>query len=227
MRLFCIFAFERKPFILENSTCEMKKLVSVRTLVLFTAILFISVHMLEAQNRIQSRKAPATKREETKKAPINWKEKLWYGGNLGLGFSGNNFESVFLLGLAPMVGYKITPEFSIGPRVDFSYTYFGYNYTPAVNGRLNLFSYGIGPFARFRVFKSFFLHGEYQVESRAFPLQTGTGFTRVRDVQDNLFLGIGYNPGGSELMILYNFYSTRRSYLQPPFDFRFGFTYNF
>ncbi len=198
-------------------------------LLLVCLISFSSIN-LNAQNRIKQRKSSPPREERNRENDESEKliDKLWFGGNIGLGFSSNQFENLFLIGLSPMVGYKITPQFSIGPRIDFSYTYFGYKTGPDSKERLNMFSYGIGPFARFKIIESIFIHGEYQIESRAFPLWTGSGYTRVRDIQSNLFLGVGYNMGGSELVLLYNFYATNRTtYFQPPFDFRFGFNYNF
>jgi hypothetical protein len=199
----------------------------LKHLTLIIASFLLIQGVATSQNRIQNRKTPPPKKEITRKSGIDWKQKLWYGGGFGLGFTGNSFESVFMIGVSPMIAYKITPALSVGPRVDFSYTYFGYNYNPVVRGKLNLFSYGIGPFTRLKVYQSFFVHGEFQVESRAIPFSTGAGFRPIRDVQNNLFLGIGYNQGSSELLLLYNFNATNRDYLQPPFDIRFGFTFNF
>ena len=53
--------------------------------------------------------------------------KLWYGGGFNLGFSGNSFQSLFQIGISPMVGYKITEEFSVGPRASVQYNYFRVN----------------------------------------------------------------------------------------------------
>jgi hypothetical protein len=197
--------------------------------ILLAVIICFSSINLNAQNRIQQRKPSPPKQERNRENDKSEKliDKIWFGGNIGLGLSSSQFESLFLIGLSPMVGYKITPQFSVGPRLDVSYTYFGYRTGPDTKEHLNMFSYGIGPFARFKIIESIFIHGEYQIESRAFPLITSGVLTKVRDIQSNLFLGIGYNMGGSEFVLLYNFYASNRLYLQPPFDFRFGFNYNF
>jgi hypothetical protein len=192
-------------------------------------LLFTVFSHVNAQNRIQNRtsRAPQKTEQQTQQARSELMEKLWFGGSLNLWFGGGNNQSTFIAGISPMVGYKITPIFSVGPRIDFSYTYFGYSFGPNNQGRLNLTSYGIGPFSRVRVWESIFVHGEYQIESRALPLNTGSGFEKIRDIQSNLFLGIGYNAGGGEILLLYNFFAGSRNFIQPPFDFRIGFTYNF
>lgn len=53
------------------------------------------------------------------KEPSVVSTKIWYGGGLNLGFSGQSGLNVLQLGASPMVGYKILPRWSVGPRVSF------------------------------------------------------------------------------------------------------------
>ncbi len=161
------------------------------------------------------------------KAPNEFLDRLWYGGNLLLGFAGSDFESFFQLGVSPMVGYKITPFFSVGPRLDFIYTYRSIRLTPSRVETFNLYSGGVGPFTRMKVYGGVFVHGEYQLAWAQYPNPTLDG-TKIYDTFNNLFFGIGYNSGGSEIYILYNFLEDERLVRSGfPFDFRFGFTYKF
>ncbi|MCB9265170.1 MAG: hypothetical protein H6558_09115 [Lewinellaceae bacterium] len=160
--------------------------------------------------------------------------RLWYGGGFSLGFSGNNFESIFQIGLSPMVGYKITEEFSVGPRANLSYfLYRGETFTPAGVQGANLFEYGLGAFARYKVFRSIFVHLEYGFdnEARIFGYdEIARDWITDRRVRNNAFVGGGYNDGngvwGYEIYLLYNVLQEDNT-LALPLDFRFGITYNF
>lgn len=159
--------------------------------------------------------------------PSDFKSKLWYGGNINLGFQGNNFESLFNIGLAPMVGYKITPEFSIGPRVELIYSYYKVAAGPSIL-RYNLYGGGIGPFARYKFFKMLFFHLEYQLEYAQFPSISPLDGSKNSQFFNNTFVGLGYNAGGGEILLLYNLSDQQsRNTLGMPISIRFGFTLNF
>jgi hypothetical protein len=86
----------------------------------------------------------AQKSHKKKKKEPDFVSNLWYGGGLLLGFNGINNASIFSLGVSPMVGYKITPAISVGPRVEFilsSYKQIGYQAT-------SLYDFDAGLFAR-------------------------------------------------------------------------------
>lgn len=153
--------------------------------------------------------------------------RFWYGGGLGLGFNNNGQSSQFDFSLSPMVGYKITPEFSVGPRVELSYTHFRTNLGSSNVFKTNLLSYGVGIFTRYKVFNQFFAHAEYQVESRQQPLNFNGDKIRTRF--NNFYLGGGYTSGGQigyEISLLYNLIEDDNT-IDLPIDYRIAFTYNF
>ena len=163
--------------------------------------------------------------------------RLWYGGNVIVGFNGgtNGFglnESIFTLGLTPMVGYKITDYFSVGPRFTILYQYYRGEIAPGVADGINLTSYGAGVFSRFKFFREFFVHGEYEYLEQAFIADLRDGeWVSGTFAQDNIYFGAGYNSNaggafGYEILILYNF-NIPDNVVRNPFDFRLGFTYNF
>jgi hypothetical protein len=165
------------------------------------------------------------RRDQRTTSTSDFKDKLWYGGNLNLGFQSGFNSNLFFFALAPMVGYKVTPEFSIGPRAEFSYSFF----KVAVPGnilRYNLFGTGIGPFARYKFFNTLFFHTEYLLEYAQFPGVVLDG-SKSGQFFSNYFVGLGYNSGGFEILILYNLLDQTRNTLDLPISMRFGFTYNF
>ena len=145
--------------------------------------------------------------------------RFWYGGGIGLNFGSGLNSSQFNFSISPIVGYKVTPEFSIGPRVELSYSHIRVGAGNNVE-RFNFLDYGVGAFSRYKLFPQFFAHAEYQIESRRFT--DGT-----RDSRNNFFLGGGYTSGGQigyEVSILWNFLEETADL---PLDYRITFTYNF
>ena len=176
----------------------MKKVITISALLLLLVVCL--QNEMEAQSRSNREQAGST-----------FASNLWYGGGVNLGFSGNNFESIFQLGVSPMVGYKIFEEFSIGPRVGIQYIH----YRTDLGGRVetaNPISWSTGVFSRYKFFPTIFGHVEYEFENAAV-------FT----------IGAGYNSGGEwgyEILVLYNTLQPEND-INPPFSFRFGFTRNF
>ncbi len=152
--------------------------------------------------------------------------KLWYGGGIGLNFGGGTNSSQFNFSISPMFGYKITEEFSIGPRAELDYVHARFATGNNTSDKYNIFNYAIGGFARYKVFNPFFAHVEYQLESRADPI--GNGETR-RGSRDNFFVGGGYGSSGGligyEISILWNVLEDGS--VDIPLDYRIAFTYNF
>ena len=76
----------------------------------------------------------------------------YYGGNVGFSFW-NNYT---YLGIYPLVGYKITPQFSVGGKIGYSYI----NYKDA-NPSYDTHNYGGSIFTRYRIIPQIYLHGEF------------------------------------------------------------------
>ena len=177
---------------------------------------------------VQTSFAQSKKKSESSS---DFKSRLWYGGGLALGFNGYNGGNVFSFGLSPMVGYKITPALSVGPRVSFLFT------SVKVPGykAVGLFDVDAGVFARVRVFRGLFIQGEATNEWYQEPIFY-TDFTTEKDPRNrlNTRLGAGWNfsegrgGGGSEIGIFYNFtVANDLETYQNPLEYRFGFTWNF
>jgi hypothetical protein len=90
---------------------------------------------------------------------VPFSERIYFGGggSLGGGTSSANGFRYFTFTLNPLVGYKITSNWSVG--VGVNYTMINY---PDFNVRLN--QYGVSPFTRYN-FGKLFAYSEYSVIS--------------------------------------------------------------
>lgn len=185
-----------------------------------------------------------------------FKHRLWYGGGFNIGYQGGDIYNLFSVGITPMVGYKIIPSVSFGPRVGFDYTYIkgdvvvNNNGQPEFVGRksANLTNYSVGIFGRVKFLKVLFVHVETNYESTQNveliavstggfigqylygDITNGNKIRTTRDGRNNTLAGLGYNSGeglfGYEISLLYNFNVPENS-AELPWDFRIGFTYKF
>lgn len=169
----------------------------------------------------QVRSTRSSKKEE--KEEKTFKERLWYGGGFSLGFASGAFSTgnVFGIGLSPMVGYKIAGPVSVGPRLEVQFLSVK---VPGVKAQ-GFWNYETGIFARAKVYRGFFLHGEVGSEWE----QQGDKSYRS---YLNPYFGAGYNwgqgGGGSEIALLYNFrIANDIQTSQLPIDYRFAITWGF
>lgn len=199
----------------------MKKVAQIITLLFF--FIAMSQTTIQAQVRVRDQNEPATK------ASNSFASHLWYGGNVGLGFSSSSFESLFQITIAPMIGYKVFEQLSVGPRVSITYINYRYKFGGNVSSA-NPVSFSLGLFTRYKLFRNFFAHGEYEFENTPFFSFTNNGNIEViRQQRTNTYVGAGYNSGSAfayEILLLYNL-TLPENTVQSPFNIRFGFTYNF
>ena len=207
-------------------------------LLLVFGLFFLVVDDASAQTRRKStgkKKRTTQKKEKTSKSDF-WKEQVWYGGSMQLGFGGNQNYSQFVIGVTPMMGFKIkkTP-FSVGPRVGVTYMSLKGTGSDGKVHRANLPAYTTSAFARVKFLQMFFLHTEYELEWKREAFVDNFGRLVIdsddkvltdKTQRDNFYVGAGYNSGGYEIMVLYNLNIPENS-LEQPFSFRGGFTWNF
>ncbi len=214
------------------------------------AALFTLTFTTEAQ--AQRGKKKSSKTDEYFDDSGAWTQNLWYGAGGVLGYQGGNNFSVFSIGISPMVGYKVTPWLSAGPR--FSVVYTGYRGSAVtvdanlnrVGGvelgpfKVNSTSFGVGAFARAKFLQSFFVQAELENYTSNLPVGSGTVFFRdeetleflkFRENRLNGYFGAGYNSSGGglfgyEILVLYNFLLPDDSF-DNPLEIRAGLTYNF
>jgi hypothetical protein len=82
----------------------------------------------------------------------------WYfGGTVGFNFWGD----YFYLSVNPLVGYQVSPKFSIGGKVQYAYI----NDQRYEGLELTSHNYGAGIFARYRPIYQIYLHAEFDYAS--------------------------------------------------------------
>jgi len=134
--------------------------------------------------------------------------RLFFGGGLGL-----QFGSITLIEVSPLVGYKVTPKFSIG--LSPTYKYYKYN---AYYGNVETNVFGGSIFSRYSIFENVFAHVEY--ETLFYNIQE-PGYPTYRQQFNSFFVGGGYNQriGGNSAMyilLLWNLNDTPDSpYVNP------------
>jgi hypothetical protein len=163
------------------------------------------------------------------KEPSVLASKIWYGGGLNLGFSGQSGLNVLQIGGSPMVGYKIIPRWSVGPR--FSFLASRYSGKAFIN-KITPIDWGVGVFTRLKIISAIFAHAEYEIANQAFVLADGLKLYTDRLQQNNVYVGGGYSSGQGntrfEVVGLYNLQTPESNlYFISPITFRFGFTVNF
>jgi len=196
---------------------KLQKLLQLSTMI-FILLLSFSFDA-EAQRKKNDRKKDNNTEDYFDESGVG-SFRFWYGGGVGLNFGSGFNTSQFNFSLSPMVGYKLTPEFSIGPRAELEYVHFRDSRSGNLQ-KFNFINYGIGAFTRYKLFQQFFAHAEYQIESRKFT-------DGSRESRNNFFFGGGYTSGGQvgyEVVILWNFLDDDT--LDVPLDYRIAFTYNF
>lgn len=100
-------------------------------------------------------------------------DRIYFGG--GGGFSGgSNFLNV---GLSPLIGYKVTDDFSAGIQLTYQYVkYFQVSWS----------NYGGGPFVRYNITEKLFGYSQYEY------LNVGVSSGEERFNFTSLFVGLGY-----------------------------------
>ncbi len=168
-----------------------------------------------------------------KQASNAFVDRLWYGGGFGISFSGANLGgNTFSVGLSPMLGYKLNKIFSVGPRLDFTYTNGRFNPGNGSIVKFNGLDYGAGVFARAKIFRILFAHTELTYINRVYPTgynATGTKLVSERFGDNQFLVGLGYTSGylfSSEIYLLYDLLADSQS-TNLPLVYRLGFTYKF
>lgn len=141
---------------------------------------------------------------------------LFFGGGLGL-----QFGTMTLIEISPLVGYKITPKFSVG--ISPTYKYYSYNYIGY--GKISTNVFGGSIFSRYFIFENVFAHVEY--ETLAYNTREPYQPTYMQQF-NSFFVGGGYNQriGGNSAMyilVLWNLNDTQYSPYSNPV-IRVGFT---
>ena len=114
-----------------------------------------------------------------KKSTLN-PNKMYFGGYANL-----SFGSYTVLGIEPMVGYKLTPKFSVGGKLSYEYIS-DKRYNEDYSGS----NYGISVFSRYRLTQRVYTHVEYSAMN--YKLYNISGDSN-REWVSFLFVGGGFS----------------------------------
>lgn len=159
---------------------------------------------------------------------VTFKDRLWYGSHASLGFRASSVYSNFLIGVAPMVGYKIIEPLSVGLRGGLTY-----NRISIEDGftrekrRFNVVDLGLGIFARGQVYRQYFVQMDLMYESIEEVYTDGTE-TKINGM--NSYIGVGMNArdGNPSVDIMMTYDLNLQSVYKPNLiGARFGITYRY
>ena len=160
--------------------------------------------------------------------------RTYYGSNIGL-----NYTNGWLVALAPYMGYKFSPAFSMGGITQLQYVSvftideYGQRYS------LQSLTYGGGIFARHKFGENIFAHTELDYMSYESPTYTSGGFQRfdnqnkaitMRQSLPALPVGIGYTSGDRlafDMLVLYDLLHSHGAPTPSAWTLRIGLSYNF
>lgn len=164
--------------------------------------------------------APRTTHPNNKK-PSNtssFSNRLFTGGDIGMQFGSYTYVQI-----APLLGFRATPDLSIG--ITGKYIYYNVNDSYSAY-KYETNTYGGGFFTRYNVMEEIFLHGEYEALSLEVPVSP---YEMNRRIVSALFLGGGYRQffgsySSMNIMILFDAIQDQYSPYQNPI-FRIGFDF--
>jgi hypothetical protein len=124
----------------------------------------------------------------------------WFYG----GYVGASFGDVKYIEIAPLVGYRVTPELGVGLGLLYRYRSDDRGYEELTSS-----DYGANLFARYYVTSGLFLQGEYDHTSYEYIASTSTGATD-RTTYNAFLAGAGFNTSmgrgtGLYVLALYDF----------------------
>jgi hypothetical protein len=123
----------------------------VKTTILL--VLFIGLVSYAQTNDPDSTKPSQPPQEVQQSQPSKW----YYGGTVGFNFWGD----YFYLSVNPLVGYQVSPKFSVGGKLQYAYIN-DQRYDPL---ELTSHNYGASIFTRYRPIYQIYLHAEFAYAS--------------------------------------------------------------
>ena len=206
-------------------------------LFLLVAVLMTAFTTSADAQRKKKKKKKSSKTDDYFDDQGTFKDRLWYGADVSLGFSGLNGGNAFTAGIAPMVGYKITENFSAGPRVDLLYSSYRFGSNGGPDFKLNTTNVGVGAFTRLKILQLYFLQFEYQWLNNEIPLVInnqvqidGTKILSERVGDSHYYIGGGYTSSmgliGFQITALWDL-SQEFSSQNIPIVTRIGLNYKF
>ena len=135
-----------------------------------------SVQPTEQESTQGQESAPVQKKQ---KAPV--KDKIYFGGYINL-----SFGSYTVIGIEPMIGYKLTPKLSLGVKIRYDYIS-----DKRYGAERDYSNFGGSIFSRYRIIQPLYFHVEYAaINYEYFNFVTQS---TEREWVPFLFVGAGYS----------------------------------
>ena len=143
-------------------------------------VIFVSFAQVPDTTQVAGAQVENEVQHEQPKPKLD-KSKMYYGGYMTMNFSSN----YTVIGAQPMVGYKLTPKFSVGLQATYEWIN-DKRYSNDQNGS----NYGASIFSRYRVTQRLYAHAEFQLMSYKWFYSNGSD---ERKLAPMLYLGGGYS----------------------------------
>ncbi len=129
--------------------------------------------------------------------------KVFFGGNMQFNIFGNSR----FIGASPLMGYRFTPQFSMGLGATYLYVEREFGFPGQQTFKVSSNQYGGRIFGRFRVDAATFIHTEF--ETLNVELGSGVGDETLREWVPGFFIGAGmlrpfFANAGLNVTVLYN-----------------------
>ena len=159
------------------------KLILLSTLLMFFSLAMMAQDTISsAQDTMKVEQVKPLEETQTSKPQTSqaWKDKLYFGGYMNF-----SFGSYSMVGIEPMVGYKVLPFLSLGLKLRYDYIS-----DKRYSETYNTSTYGGSLFARLSSKRRIYLHAEYAGYNYELYDESGES---VREWVPFLFLGGGYS----------------------------------
>jgi hypothetical protein len=171
---------------------------------------------VKAENELEKPK------EEQKKEKKSSNNKVYFGGNFNLLFGTNT-----LIDISPIIGYRVTDDFSVGGGLIYNYYKRQINNNYSVSGT----GYGGRAFLRYDIQADILPNAKIspyvEYESLNYQFADSNGQKTPREWYGSLFAGAGLiqpiGRGSLNIFILYNLTWDENSIYPTPFVYRMGF----
>lgn len=174
----------------------------------------------EEKKEKEEEKPKEVKQEDPENEQVPFKERIYFGGNVGF-----QFGNITFIDISPLAAYKVTEELHLGAGVSYQYfkdSRFVNDFSSTiVGGRV---------FGRYFVTEQVFPHVE--LESLSFKFQDAFGRELDRQWYTSVLAGIGIaqpigRRGALNALVLYNlsWRNDRTSLYSSPWVTRVGFTF--
>jgi len=148
-------------------------------------------------------------------------EKLFVGGSGDLGFQSNPYYgSYFSIGASPILGYRLTKNFAVGPGILYQYYSIG---------GYKFHDYGGKIFAQYLIYKGIMAHAEHEIRNTQYD--SGSISSNDRYTFRTSLMGGGYrqmasNRFGFDLYLLFPIVTSADNAVNSSPVFRGGVIYN-